>query len=558
MSNNNSQRAKIALSILGPSEKVLPLGRTFLITRFLVLLAFRTTLFNVGKTAGESEEELSSRRRELAVWVRQSLTLLGPTFIKLGQLFSTRSDILPKEFIEELAKLQDKVPPFDFESAAKIIEEDFGKPLGELFIAFDPEPLASASLGQIHRAKVRSGEGIFDVVVKVQRPRVREIIRVDLMIIKHVVNQLRLNPRLTNGNDVLGTFDEMATILWRELDYFNEGKNANRLRRAFTDPEWSWVKIPRVFWATTSSRVLTLEYLPGLKVNDLAGLEKWSIDRELVARRLILCFLKQVSEDGFFHADPHPGNVAVAARGEIILYDFGMMGALSLEMRSKLFKLAKCIIKRDGLGATELLVGLGMLESKGSRSEIRDEIQAFLDTLSRSPGDLDSLATLAEDLMEVASSHSVRFPPELTFVGRSTALVEALAKELNPEIDLGQECQLYLRTLSKGKKVLLFDPQDEAFHLTKTVERVGSQMTKVLSEWENGEFRIEAKATDTDRQIRKLRPGLRSITFAVLFSGLLVSGTIFVVEGHTWIALLETLPGLFCLEAVYLSLQKLD
>lgn len=538
--------------------KVLPLGRTVLISRFLVLLAARVTLFNLGKTAGESDESLSQRRRDLAEWVRQSLTVLGPTFIKLGQLFSTRSDILPKEFIEELSKLQDKVPPFAYQDAVKIIEEEFGKPLGELFIAFDPEPLASASLGQIHRAKVKTADGVFDVVVKVQRPRVREIIKIDLMIIKQVVNKLRLNPRLTNGNDVLGTFDEMATILWRELDYFNEGRNANRLRRAFIDPKWSWVMIPRIFWGTTSSRVLTLEYLPGIKINDLQEIDKRSLNREVIASRLVLCFLKQVSEDGFFHADPHPGNVAVSYRGDIILYDFGMMGELSAEMRSKLFKLAGCIMKRDGLGTTELLVSLGMLDARGNRSEIRDEIQTFLDSLSRSPGDLNSLATLAEDLMDVASNNSVRFPPALTFVGRSTALVEAIAKEVNPSIDLGQECLLYLRTISRSNRPVIFDTQSEPFPIAKTVERVGSQVTKVLAEWENGEFRIEAKATDTDRQIRKLRPGLRSVTFAVLFSGLLVSGTIFVVEGHTWVAVLETVPGLFCLEAVYLSLQKLD
>lgn len=284
---------------------------------------------------GMNDEKISARKSDLACWLREGLVRLGPTFIKIGQQFSTRVDVLAPEFIKELEKLQDNVPPFPSETAIAIIENSLGKKVTDVFEEFEATPIAAASLGQVHVAKL-NGER---VVVKVQRPGLKELFDIDLKNVRVLAEWLqKVDPKSDGAaRDWVAIYDECSRILYQEIDYTLEGKNADTFRTNFKDVPW--IKVPKVLWEYTSPEVLTLEYVPGIKINRIEELDKAGIDREVLARRTVESYLQQLLTFGFFHADPHPGNLAVANDGSIIYYDFGMMGRIPGDVRSGLLEL---------------------------------------------------------------------------------------------------------------------------------------------------------------------------------------------------------------------------
>ena len=228
---------------------------------------------------GYSEDKLNQRRQRQAVWIREGLLELGPTFIKVGQLFSTRADLFPVAYVNELSKLQDQVPAFGYEQVEKIIQEDLGKSIAQLFASFDPIPLAAASLGQVHKAKLTSGE---EVVVKIQRPGLKKLFTIDLAILQKITQYFQNHPKWGKGRDWNGIYDECCKILWLEADYLHEGRNADTFRRNFRGEDW--VKVPRIYWRYASPRVLTLEYLPGIKISHYEAIEAAGLDRKELAQ----------------------------------------------------------------------------------------------------------------------------------------------------------------------------------------------------------------------------------------------------------------------------------
>ncbi|HAX76717.1 MAG TPA: hypothetical protein DCY88_12960, partial [Cyanobacteria bacterium UBA11372] len=229
---------------------------------------------------GMTEAKKAERRKKQAIWIRNTFLELGPTFIKVGQLFSTRADLFPSEYVEELSKLQDRVPAFSYEQVEAIIQQDLGKTIPELYRSFDPIPLAAASLGQVHKAQLHSGE---EVVVKVQRPGLVKLFTIDLEILKGITRYFQNHPDWGRGRDWLGIYEECCRILWEEIEYLNEGRNADTFRRNFRNEDW--VKVPRVYWRYTSPRVLTLEYLPGIKISHYEAIEAAGLDRKDLARK---------------------------------------------------------------------------------------------------------------------------------------------------------------------------------------------------------------------------------------------------------------------------------
>ncbi|MGL5833639.1 MAG: ABC1 kinase family protein, partial [Waterburya sp.] len=292
---------------------------------------------------GFTEEKIAIRRRAQAIWIRETFLELGPTFIKLGQLFSTRADLFPAEYVEELSKLQDRVPAFPYEQVEEIVAVDLGKPISKLFASFDPIPLAAASLGQVHKAKLHNGE---EVVVKVQRPGLKQLFTIDLAILRQIARYFQNHPKWGKNRDWMGIYDECCRILWEEIDYLKEGRNADTFRRNFRGEDW--VCVPRVYWKYASPRVLTLEYLPGIKISHYEALEAAGLDRKILARLGAKAYLQQILNGGFFHADPHPGNIAVNTEGALIFYDFGMMGQIESNIREGLMDTLVGIAQKNG------------------------------------------------------------------------------------------------------------------------------------------------------------------------------------------------------------------
>ncbi|NEP44095.1 MAG: AarF/ABC1/UbiB kinase family protein, partial [Okeania sp. SIO2H7] len=379
---------------------------------------------------GITEEKKNIRRRKQAVWVRESLLELGPTFIKVGQLFSTRADLFPTEYVEELSKLQDKVPAFSYEKVEAIVFQDLGREVDELYRSFDPIPLAAASLGQVHKAQLQTGE---EVVVKVQRPGLKKLFEIDLAILKGIARYFQNHPKWGRGRDWLGIYEECCRILWLEIDYLNEGRNADTFRRHFRG--YDWVMVPRVYWRYTAPRVLTLEYVPGIKISHYEALEASGLDRKVLARLGAKAYLHQLLGNGFFHADPHPGNIAVSSEGALIFYDFGMMGQITSNLREKLMQTLYGIASKDADRVVASLIDLGALVPTGDMGPVRRSIQYMLDNFMDKPFEEQSVAAISDDLYEVAYDQPFRFPATFTFVMRAFSTLEGVGKGLDPEFN---------------------------------------------------------------------------------------------------------------------------
>ncbi|WP_448534136.1 ABC1 kinase family protein [Parathermosynechococcus lividus] len=487
---------------------------------------------------GMTEAKRAARRRAQAIWIRETFLDLGPTFIKLGQLFSTRADLFPSEYVEELSKLQDRVPAFSYDLVEKIIYEDFGRRIPELFRSFDPIPMAAASLGQVHKAQLVSGE---EVVVKVQRPGLRQLFDIDLAILKGITQYFQNHPKWGQGRDWMGIYEECCRILYEEIDYLNEGRNADTFRRNFRDREW--VCVPRVYWRYTSLRVLTLEYLPGIKISHYEALEAAGLDRKRLAELGAKAYLYQVLNDGFFHADPHPGNIAVSPSGQLIFYDFGMMGRIQAVTRDKLLRTFLSIAQRDGEQVVQSLIELGALVPTGDIGPVRRSIQYLLDNFMDQPFEVQSVAKISDDLYEIAYDQPFRFPATFTFVMRAFSTLEGVGKGLDQDFNFMQVAQPFASELMTNGN--FSDPNNGSLfsEISRQAAQVGTsaiglprRLDEVLDKLENGDLRLRVRSSESDRILRRLSNINLGLNYVVLIGSFSLAATILLVNQYILLA----------------------
>lgn len=520
--------------------------RRFDIWRFVLSLLFQFWL-NGKKWSyqgGYSEEKLASRRKKQAVWIRENLLNLGPTFIKVGQLFSTRADLFPVEYVEELSKLQDEVPAFTYEQVTKIIEKDLGRPLPQLFRSFDPVPIAAASLGQVHKAKLHTGE---EVVVKVQRPGLKQLFTIDLAILKKIAYYFQNHPRWGKGRDWIGIYEECCRILWLETDYLNEGQNADTFRRNFRGE--NWVRVPRVYWRYTSPRVLTLEYLPGIKISHYEGLEAAGLDRKLLAKLGAKAYLCQLLNDGFFHADPHPGNIAVNPDGSLIFYDFGMMGRINTNVREKLMETLFGIAQKDGDRVVSSLIELGALSPTDDMGPVRRSVQFMLDNFMDKPFEEQSVAQISDDLYEIAYDQPFRFPATFTFVMRAFSTLEGVGKGLDPDfnfMEVAQPFAMELITDMDGNTAnsIIDEITRQATQVSNTALGLPQRIDSTIEKLDRGDIRLRVRAVESDRLLRRLGMIQMATNYSIFISALVICATLLFVNGSVKVAVLAIIMGL--------------
>jgi predicted unusual protein kinase regulating ubiquinone biosynthesis (AarF/ABC1/UbiB family) len=485
---------------------------------------------------GVTPEKRAQRRRRIAIWVREQLLDLGPTFIKVGQLFSTRADIFPAEYVEELAKLQDQVPAFGLDQVARIIETDLGKPIDKLFLNFEPTPLAAASLGQVHRAELPTGEA---VVVKVQRPGLRQLFQIDLAIVKDIARYFQNHPRWGPGRDWLGIYEECARILYEEIDYLNEGRNADEFRRNFRNV--TWLKVPRVYWRYCSRRVLTLEYLPGIKISHYSALDAAGLDRRRLAELNARAYLEQVLHHGFFHADPHPGNIAVDPDGSLIFYDFGMMGRLHPQTKEKLVQTLMCIVDRDADGVIEALVQLKALVPQGDMGPVRRSLQYVLDHLLDKPLEMQSISAISEDLYALAYDQPFRFPATFTFVMRAFSTLEGLGRGLDANFQFFHIATPYALEMMEQRNHsndLWGELGRQAAKMSNSALSLPRRVEETLTKLERGDLVLRSRSLETERLLRRLIAQQAAGNYHVLTGSFLIAGAVLLVGGYGWLALL--------------------
>ncbi|MEH2364572.1 ABC1 kinase family protein [Nostoc sp.] len=510
---------------------------------FVLTLMFKIWLYNKSWSyaGGVTEVKQAARRKTQAVWIRNTLLDLGPTFIKVGQLFSTRADIFPGEYVEELAKLQDKVPAFSYEQVEATIEKELGKKIPELFHNFEPIPLAAASLGQVHKAVLHSGES---VVIKVQRPGLKKLFEIDLQILKGITRYFQNHPKWGKGRDWLGIYDECCRILWEEIDYLNEGRNADTFRRNFRG--YDWVNVPRIYWRYATSRVLTLEYLPGIKISQYEALEAAGLDRKAIARQGAQAYLIQLLNSGFFHADPHPGNIAVSASGALIFYDFGMMGRIKANVREGLMQTLFGIAQKDGDRVVQSLIDLGAIAPTDDMGPVRRSVQYMLDHFMDKPFENQSVAAISDDLYEIAYNQPFRFPATFTFVMRAFSTLEGVGKGLDPEFNFMEVAKPYAMQLmtdmngSEGNS-FINELSRQAAQVSSTAFGLPRRLEDTLEKLERGDMRLRVRSIETERLLRRQSSIQLSISYALLISGFTLSATILVVSNHEWWALIPAL-----------------
>jgi predicted unusual protein kinase regulating ubiquinone biosynthesis (AarF/ABC1/UbiB family) len=505
---------------------------------FVLTLMFKLWRYNKSWSypGGITEAKQAARRKVQAVWIRNTLLDLGPTFIKVGQLFSTRADIFPIEYVEELAKLQDRVPAFSYEQVETIIEQELGKKIPQLFHSFEPIPLAAASLGQVHKAVLHTGES---VVVKVQRPGLKKLFEIDLQILKGITRYFQSHPKWGRGRDWVGIYEECCRILWEEIDYLNEGRNADTFRRNFR--AYDWVKVPRVYWRYTSSRVVTLEYMPGIKISQYEALEAAGVDRKAVARQGAEAYLHQLLDNGFFHADPHPGNIAVSPEGALIFYDFGMMGRIKSNIREGLMETLFGIAAKDGDRVVQSLIDLGAIAPTDDMGPVRRSVQYMLDHFMDQPFENQSVAAISEDLYEIAYNQPFRFPATFTFVMRAFSTLEGVGKGLDPEFNFMEVAKPYamqLMTNTNGTEgnTFLNELSRQAVQVSSTALGLPRRLEDTLDKLERGDVRVRVRSIESERLLRRQGNIQLGISYALIISGFTLSATILLVNHYVWLA----------------------
>lgn len=388
---------------------------------------------------GAEMNKVANQERQ-AVWLKDQLISLGPTFIKIGQSMGTRADLLPLPFVKELGELVDSVPPFPNEVAFARIEHELGLKINEVYSEFDLEPVAAASLGQVYRARLHSGE---EVAVKIQRPNLDATIKGDIVILKKVAAFAERFPQLNQNADWPGMLREFDVTVHEEMDYAAEGRNAERFRDNFKN--WDNIRVPKIYWNATTAKVLTMEFIHGVKVTDLEAQTAQNISPEKVNRLLIKTYLKQLLEDGFFHADPHPGNLLVMADGKLAFFDFGMVGRITPELQAKMIDAFFHVVSKDPAGIADDLIALDFLKSGTSANSVKPVVEKMFEFhLNLKLKDVN-FKELTYDLADVMYEYPFRLPSNFTYIMRALMTLEGIGIITDPEFNFFETAKPYAK-----------------------------------------------------------------------------------------------------------------
>jgi predicted unusual protein kinase regulating ubiquinone biosynthesis (AarF/ABC1/UbiB family) len=405
--------------------------RPWLVVWRAIMIVWLFAGFVIGLALDLSIGNTDSNKSERASQLREILTQLGPTFIKVGQALSTRPDLVRQDFLDELIKLQDQLPAFDNELAMEIIETQLKRSVEELYKEISPRPVAAASLGQVYKARLYSGE---EVAVKVQRPNLLPVITRDLYLLRWASTWIKPLLPLNLGDNLTVIVDEFGVKLFEEIDYQNEGLNAEKFAANFQDDPT--IKVPSIFWRYSSHTVLTLEWIDGIKLNDLEGIRRAGLDRDTLIKAGVTSGMRQLLEFGFFHADPHPGNLFAMADGRMAFIDFGMMDQLTQHTKETIAGSVVHLINKDYLALTDDFVKLGFLTPDIDISPIIPALEKVLgNAMGESVGNFN-FKTVTDEFSGLMFEYPFRIPAQFSLIIRSLVTQEGVALSLNPEFKI--------------------------------------------------------------------------------------------------------------------------
>jgi ubiquinone biosynthesis protein len=457
----------------------------------------------------------------LPVRVRTTLEELGPTFVKLGQILSTRSDLVPPEYLAELRRLQDDVAPLPWDVIREVIEAELESTVDQIFKQVDPQPVASASLAQVHAATLPDGT---QVVIKVQRPGIEEVINLDLDILYDLAQLAEERTALGERYDLMDLVEEYSYALKGELDFRREGRNADRFRENFAKNDYLYV--PKVYWDYSTKRVIVLERIEGIKIDDVPALEAAGFDRKELADRAANMVLQEVLDDGFFHADPHPGNLLIMSGGVIGVLDFGTMGRLEKRERVSLARLFIVAVQMDIDGIVDQLIRMGVADYGVDRKGLARDLRRTVIRYYGLPLNEIPAMEVWESLEPVIYEYNLRVPSDYWLLIKTIAIMEGVGLGLDPEFDMVAAAQPYLGRLFRQ----LWSPATWGSSLirmgTDWTDFVGNfprQSTHILKQLERGDFEIRIRIPELAETNRNLNLMVNRLIYGVLVAAMTVA-----------------------------------
>ncbi len=479
---------------------------------------------------------VSRRRREKieslsrAARIRMALEELGPTFIKMGQILSTRPDLLPIEFIRELFKLQDRVPSFPFKDVKTTIMKELKKPVEKAFLKFDKRPIAAASIGQVHSAVTFQGK---KVAVKIQRPGIKRIIEVDLEIMMHLAGLMERHLKGVSIQRPSRIVKEFANTLEKELDYTLEGAYMERFARQFTDEPA--VHVPILYRQLTTRRVLTMEFIEGIKASDIKVLEKQGYDRRKIARNGLNLIMKQVFVHGFFHADPHPGNIFILPGNVLCYIDFGMMGRISLKTRERFADLISSVVYRDELKAVDALLRLiDNDKPAGNYTLLEKDVAEFMDKHCYRPLKDINLGDMLHQFLEIITKHKLIIPPDLFLMIKALSTIEGIGRRLDPDLDVIEQAEPFIRQIQLNRihpKRIIKDIADSGNDFIRILQDIPGELHDIFRLLRQGKMKIEFEHQGLDEMLAVHNRISNRIAFAIILASLVIGSSLIILSG---------------------------
>ncbi len=473
---------------------------------------------------------ISRKRREKiekltrAERLRMALEELGPTFVKMGQILSTRPDLIPFEYIKELSKLQDQVPPFPYDDVRETIKSETGKLPNEIFKHFDETPLAAASIGQVHRATLNDGE---EVVVKIQRPGIQKIIEVDLEIMLHLAGLMERHLEELEAYRPTRIVEEFARSLEKEINYRTEASHIERFARQFLDDET--VYIPKVFRQMSTQRILTMEYVEGINASEVELLQREGYDLREITRRGTGLIMKQIFDFGFFHADPHPGNILVLQNNIIGLLDFGMVGRISRQEQESFSDLVTQVVRGDEKKVADAVLNLTHYDKDPDRIEFERDFAELIDKYLYRPLKELEIGRLLQQLLEILTKYRLRLKQDLFLMMKALSTVEGLGAMLDPDFQFIKQVEPYIRHIQLRRfnpKTIAGDMMDTGSELFTLLKEIPREVRGILKQAKEGKVKIEFEHKGLEPVLFTHDRTSNRIAFAIVLAALIIGSSL--------------------------------
>ncbi len=528
-------------------------------------LVYRLGLTDKSSSKKLENAEINMNLRNIGEKLRNILQGLGPAFIKLGQIASTRRDLVPEEITKELEQLQDQVTSFSFRKVREIIEDELGDTLENLFQDFNETPIATASIGQVHIAHLLSGE---PVAIKIQRPDIQPIVETDLEILDGLAKLMEAKLSWAKNYQIRKMIHEFTISLLDELDYNIEGRNGDRIAKQFKQN--SFIHIPKIYWQFTTKKILTMEFIQGIKVSHYEQLDEEGYDRKLIAERLTQSMLHQILMEGFFHGDPHPGNIYVLPDNKISYLDFGMIGRLSDDMKYQFASLVINLQHGNTKGMIKTFSSMGLLSDETNLSSLKNELDSLKVNYYDIPLSEISLGSAITDIFTIAYHHQIQIPSDLMILGKTLLTLEGIIEKLDPNFSIMKAVEPFGVQLVRNRynpKSIIKNSWTQIVETVEVLSELPKSLKEITSTIQKGKLRLDINVPELqlflqrlDKISNRLSFSIILLAFSILMVGLIIASAL---TGHTTVlwrlpaieigSVIATLMFLFMLFSIFKS-----